>query len=93
MLEFISSIFVRRIFHPCIHLSAALHRMLEDHLKHLTYCELQSLTIDDMKKEITAEIAKRVTDLLLSLVEKQMLSFSPPFSSDLKLVDSLILLI
>ncbi|XP_068656473.1 nuclear pore complex protein NUP160 isoform X2 [Aristolochia californica] len=56
IVPFISSIFLRRLLHPGVCQRAALRATLQDHSKHLTDSEFQSLSITALKREIFSVI-------------------------------------
>lgn len=65
ILPFVSSIFLRRIVHPGVLHHTTLRLTLQDYNKHWSDSEFQSLTVDELKKEI------------ISLVEDETFQKSP----------------
>ncbi|XP_077233386.1 SUPPRESSOR OF AUXIN RESISTANCE1 isoform X2 [Tasmannia lanceolata] len=56
VVPFVSSIFLRRLLHPGVPQNAALRATMQDHNKHLSDSEFQSLTVNGLKKEILSII-------------------------------------
>ncbi|GAB4847402.1 hypothetical protein Ancab_026460 [Ancistrocladus abbreviatus] len=52
IIAFVSSIFLNRLLHPGVHISTVLRVILEDYNKRWTDAEFQTLTVDDLKREI-----------------------------------------
>ncbi|XP_043712861.1 nuclear pore complex protein NUP160 isoform X2 [Telopea speciosissima] len=52
VVPFVSSIFLRRLLYPGVHQSVVLRETMQEYNKHWTDSEFQSLTVDDLKKEI-----------------------------------------
>ena len=60
ILPFVSSIFLRRLLLPGVHHNAALLATLAEYNRHLGESELQTLTVDGLKKEILSLIEHEV---------------------------------
>ncbi|WCJ32291.1 SUPPRESSOR OF AUXIN RESISTANCE1 [Euphorbia peplus] len=56
VVPFLSSIFLRRLLHPGVHHNMILRSTFLDYHRHWTDAELQSLTVDGLKKEIRSLI-------------------------------------
>ncbi|XP_057434372.1 nuclear pore complex protein NUP160-like [Lotus japonicus] len=68
ILSFVSSIFLRRLLLPGVHLNAALYATLVEYNRHLAESELQTLTADGLKKEILSLIEHEVASEKVSIL-------------------------
>ncbi|XP_058763135.1 nuclear pore complex protein NUP160-like isoform X2 [Vicia villosa] len=68
ILPFVSSIFLRRLLLPGVHHNAALLATLAEYNRHLSESELQTLTVDGLKKEILSLIEHEVGSEKVSIV-------------------------
>ncbi|CAI8602479.1 unnamed protein product [Vicia faba] len=68
ILPFVSSIFLRRLLLPGVHHNAALLATLAEYNRHLGESELQTLTVDELKKEILSLIEHEVGSEKVSIV-------------------------
>ncbi|XP_057453270.1 nuclear pore complex protein NUP160-like isoform X2 [Lotus japonicus] len=68
ILSFVSSIFLRRLLLPGVHLNAALYATLVEYNRHLAESELHTLTADELKKEILSLIEHEVASEKVSIL-------------------------